>query len=134
MYNESMAPTIFVRYLAWHYAEAPRLLLGIWGNFLWYVGHVFSVDSLLRSLFTPWRRIVAERTKRWDLEDYASAVLANFMSRIIGAVMRVALVLMGRFLQLILLLGGAALYVSWFVLPFITVSLLLYGVMTILGL
>lgn len=134
MYNDSMTSSIFVRYIAWHYTEAPRLLLGVWSNFLWYVGHVFSVDSLLKSLFTPWRRIVAEHTKRWDFEDYASAVLANFMSRVIGAVMRVALVLMGRCLQFLLLFSGILFYGLWFVLPLLTVSLFCYGVMIILGL
>lgn len=127
MYNDFMAPSIFVRYIAWHYSKAPKLLFGVWGNFLWYLGHVFSVDTLARSLFSPWRRIVAHRTKRWDFEDYASAIVANIMSRIIGAVMRLTLVLFGRFLQLLLVILGSIFYICWFVLPLILVSFFVYG-------
>mgnify|MGYP007077473883 CR=1 FL=1 len=127
-----MAPSVFARYIAWHYSVAPRLIVGIWGNFLWGLGHIFSVDSLYRSLFTPWKRIIAERNKKWDLEDYASAVLANIMSRIIGAVMRLTLVLMGRFLQLLVVVMGGLFYAAWFVMPLILASLLLFGVAVII--
>ncbi len=126
-----MAPLIFVRYFAWHYGTAPRLILGIWGNFLWYLGHVFSVNTLLRTLFSPWRRIVAERTKSWNFEDFASVILANFIARIIGAIMRLTLVIFGRLLQLLLIIVGSTFYVCWFILPFMLASLFVYGWMII---
>ncbi len=122
-----MVVSFFVRYVGWHYTQAPGLLFKLWMNLLWYLGHVFSVHELARSLFAPWKRIVAKHTKRWDLEDYASAVLANFISRIIGAVMRLFLILIGRTLQLSLLVFGGLLYICWFVFPGIVVFLFVVG-------
>ena len=132
MYNMAMVVTIFARYAFWHYFQAPKLLIGVWGNLLWYIGHIFSVDSLWRSFFSPWKRIVATPTKRWDFEDIASAALANFISRIIGAIMRLLLIVIGRTLQLLWLLVGVAFYASWFFLPFVLVSTLAYGFSLIL--
>lgn len=122
-----MVVTIFVRYAAWHYSEAPGLLYKLWMNLLWYVGHAFSLSVLWRSLFAPWKRIVATHTKRWDLEDYASAVLANFVSRIIGGVMRLVLIVVGLIVQLLLLVFGGVFYISWFALPFILVLVFIFG-------
>lgn len=123
-----MVVTIFVRYTLWHYSQAPKLMFGVWKNLMWYLGHTFSVDSLWRSLFMPWRRIVSHPTKRWDFEDIASSLLANFISRIIGAVMRLVLILIGRAMQLLWLLGGIAFYMSWFVLPALIAFTFMYGV------
>lgn len=122
-----MAVTFFARYLVWHYTQVPSLLFKLWGNLLWYLGHAFSVRELWRSLFSPWKRIVAQRTKRWDIEDYASAVVANFISRIIGAVMRLIIIFVGRSLQLVLLLGGGLFYIAWFALPVIIAGMFLLG-------
>lgn len=127
-----MAVTIFFRYAAWHYLTAPRLLIGVWKNLLWYLGHIFSVRTLWQSLFTPWKRIVATRTKKWDLEDYASALLANLMSRVIGAVMRFVLIVIGRLLQLGWLVFGIVFYVTWFVLPLLLVLTFGYGLLLII--
>lgn len=127
MYNIFMAPIFFARYISWHYKLAPGLLLHLWMNMLWYIGHVFSVNSLLRSIFAPWKRVVAQHTKKWNLEDWASAALANFMSRIIGAIMRLFLILIGRALQLTLLVVGAIFYVCWFLLPAIIFFTFFYG-------
>ena len=127
MYNVAMVVTLFVRYTVWHYAQAPKLLLGVWMNLLWYLGHIFSVESLLKSLFSPWKRIVAERTKAWDFEDIASAALVNFVSRIIGALMRIFLVVVGRLAQLLLLIFGLIFYLSWFILPVLIGVTFLYG-------
>lgn len=128
-----MVVTIFFRYAAWHYLRAPGLLVGVWKNLLWYLGHVFSVDSLWRSLFAPWHRIVATSTKKWDLEDIASAMLANFISRIIGAVMRLFLIIIGRTLQLAWILFGVVFYISWFILPLLLVLTFCYGLMLIIN-
>lgn len=122
-----MVASFFVRYAAWHYTQAPSLLFKLWMNLLWYLGHVFSISALGRSLFAPWKRIVAKHTKRWDLEDYASAALANFISRIIGAVMRLFLIIVGRSLQLLLLVFGGLFYLSWFILPFIIALVFIQG-------
>jgi len=132
MYNISMVATIFVRYAMWHYTEAPRLLFSIWRNLLWYTGHIFSVDTLWRSLFSPWRRVIARHTKRWDLEDIASAILANFVSRIVGAIMRLVLIIFGRTMQLLLFFFGIIFYLSWFMMPFLVVATFCYGVALIL--
>ena len=132
MYNMAMVVTILVRYSIWHYAQAPKLILSLWKNMLWYIGHIFSVGTLMKSLFTPWKRIVAKRNKKWNFDDIASAILANFLSRIIGAVMRLFLVAIGRIMQLIVIVLGFIFYLSWFILPVLIAVTFLYGLSLII--
>jgi len=127
MYNNSMAVTIFFRYAVWHYTEAPRLLYGVLFNIIWFIGHTFSLATLWRSLFSPWRRIVAKRHRKWDFEDMASAILANTVSRIIGVVMRLTLIIVGLTLQFFFLVFSLALYVTWFVIPLLLAATFVYG-------
>ena len=87
----------------------------------------------MQSLFSPWKRVTAPRTKRWDFEDYASALVVNLMSRVIGVILRLALIVVGRVLQLLLIIFGALFYVSWFFLPLILASLCIYGWVIILN-
>ena len=127
-----MVVTVFFRYAVWHYMRAPALFVGVWKNLLWYLGHLFSVNTLWHSLFAPWHRIVASRTRKWDLEDWASAALANFISRLIGAIMRLTLILIGRTLQLLWIGFGLMFYLSWFVLPLLLVLTFWYGLFLII--
>lgn len=118
-----------VRYTWWHYATAPKLLYHVWFNLVWYMGHVFAVGKLGRSLFAPWKRVVAKRTKRWDFEDMASAFVANTMSRVVGAIMRLTLMIVGLIVQVTAMFAGLLFYCTWFFLPILIAGTFLYGVM-----
>lgn len=122
-----MVLTFMTRYMAWHYAEAPRLMVEVWRNLFWFIGHLFSIAQLTRSLFSPWKRIVAERHKKWDFEDIASAILANTVSRIIGALLRTTLIVIGLVAQFCWLCFGIVFYASWFFIPIICLGLVVYG-------
>ena len=118
---------IFSSYLHWHYVQAPRAIYSLWFNFVWFVEYFFSITSLFKSLFAPWKRVVAKSRRAWDFEEIASAILANLMSRIIGAIMRTVVIVFGLVIEGVLFVGIIPLYIFWLFAPVILVALFLYG-------
>ena len=124
-----MDPTIlFVDYLLWHYGVAFRNMMLVWGNLFWFVLHFFSIPTLLRTLFSPWKRIT-EKYQKKGLEDFASAVLVNIMTRIVGAIIRIIVIVFG--LAVLLLLFGVMLLflIVWILAPLVTVGSVLIGLL-----
>jgi hypothetical protein len=120
--------TIIRHYLLWHYTEAYKELFSVCKNLIWFIVHFFSIPQLLKTLFSPWRRIVEEKKKSWDIEDFASRIVVNIISRIIGAIMRLLVISAGLTCLLIMLGTSAILCVLWMALPAIIVGCFALGI------
>jgi hypothetical protein len=120
--------TIIRHYLLWHYTEAYKELFSVCKNLIWFIVHFFSIPQLLKTLFSPWRRIVEEKKKSWDIEDFASRIVVNIISRIIGAIMRLLVISTGLTCLLIMLGTSAILCVLWMALPAIIVGCFALGI------
>src|SRR6056297_2397581 len=111
-------------YFVWHYTTAWLLLWGVWRNFLWFVIHFFSLPQLMRSWLAPFKRITEDRGDRYDLEDLASYVIIGFISRVIGALMRTIIILIGLIALVLTIVGGFVTYLLWALIPFIILGVL----------
>ncbi len=120
--------TIIRHYLLWHYTEAYKELFTVSRDLLWFVVHFFSIPQLLKTLLSPWRRIVEEKKKSWNLEDFASRILINILSRIIGAIMRLLVIVIGLVCLTVMLVLVTALCVTWVLLPVIIIGCFVLGV------
>ncbi len=111
----------------WYYTRAFRDILAVWMNFMWFILHFFSIPLLLRTLFSPWRRMT-DSDKRTSIEDFMEAFVMNIMTRIFGAIVRLSIILCGI---LFLLLGVIALFAVialWVCLPVLLIMALSTGV------
>ncbi|MCD5382394.1 MAG: hypothetical protein LR017_03755 [Candidatus Pacebacteria bacterium] len=124
--------TILPGYLAWHYTRAFGDITRVWINFLWFTEHFFSIRLLLRTLFAPWRRIVEERTKRFDIEDILGTIVVNVFSRFLGALVRLPIICVGVLALCLVCIGGVCLYVIWCVAPLMPLFFMVYGSVLIL--
>ncbi len=120
--------TIIRHYLLWHYTEAYKELLSVCKNLIWFVVHFFSLPQLLKTLFSPWRRIVEEKKKAWDLEDFASRILINILSRIIGAIMRLLVISIGLVCLIVTLTLAALTCILWVFMPAIIIGCFVLGI------
>lgn len=111
-------------YFVWHYTTAWFLMWGVWRNFLWFVIHFFSLPQLMRSWFTPFKRITEPRGNRFDLEDFASYVIIGLLSRIIGALIRTIIIVAGVCVLIGTVMAGFVIYLLWALVPLIIISLL----------
>ena len=88
-------------------------------------GHFFSVGVLARTLFAPWRRIVSFKEEPgFSIAEFLERLSFNIISRIIGFLVRLALIVWGLFAELAMALMGLLVLLVWQVL--IVFSLPLY--------
>jgi len=118
---------IFPSYLAWHYGEAYRDIIRLWTNFLWFFGNFFSLTLLIKTFFAPWKRIKEGRGARFSLKNIAEAVVTNTVMRLVGALMRSAVILVGSIAVLAVFWLGILLIAVWTLLPLLLVLSFIYG-------
>ena len=127
-----MSSSFFILdYLIWHYSRAFRDIVSLWYNVVWFITHFFSIPLLLRTLFSPWKRMTTTR-EQFGIEDMAQTFVFNLMSRVVGFFVRGVLLLMGFAALLTLILGLVVFLIVWLLLPFIGVLSLLWGTVLIL--
>lgn len=130
MYNFFMiALMVFRDYLRWHYARAFSDIFTIWRNITHFLFHFFSISMLARTLFSPWKRIEADReTQGFDPKDYLSTLLVNLIMRLVGAVMRSVLIAIGLAFVGLSVVAGLLFFAVWAILPFLIGVIVAAGV------
>jgi ATP-dependent Clp protease ATP-binding subunit ClpC len=112
-----------MNFLAWHYSEGLTYYFKSWMNTIGYVNHSFSIPLLLRTLFSPYKRLItAETGPGFDMSKRFQVLTYNLISRGIGAIVRFILIWVGLILLLVSVLGGAAGYLFWVLLPVLSFS------------
>lgn len=76
----------------------------------------FSVGTVLRTLFAPFRQISASRV-HGTVQDQLAAFGDRVFSRFMGAVIRLMLVFAGLICALVISIFGAILILAWPILP-----------------
>ena len=119
LYNARMASNLVLDFFIWFLKEVPLLLLKAWRNILWFAFHYFSLPVLVLTLFAPWRRYSWSYKGGFSIGGYLEALASNLFSRVIGAAMRLPIITTGIVAVLLAFCAGAAVLVSWFLLPLI---------------
>jgi len=120
-------------YLLWHYTRAFKEIFHVWSNFLWFVIHFFSIPQLMRSWFSPWKRMIEDRGNTWNFEDLAGFIVIGFFSRLIGFILRTIIIVLGLVALSIVVVAGITTYLFWFVAPFSIILLLGLGITLLLA-
>jgi len=129
MYTVSMLfVTIMHHYLLWHYTKAFSEIAHIAKNFLWFTVHFFSLSQLLRSFFSPWKRMTEDRGETLNFEDLAGFVIINLLSRIIGMILRTTIILSGVTVLLIVTIATILTYIFWIVAPAALLVFIILGI------
>ena len=114
-------------YLLWHYSRAFSELFHIWLNFIWFTINFFSLPQLIRSWFSPWRRITEERGEKWDLEDLAGYLIIGLVSRLVGFIVRTGVIVAGVTALLLVTIVGFLIFALWLILPLLLIGLVIIG-------
>ena len=109
---------ILVQWIFWYFIKMPKNILQSWKDIFRFYLNYFSTPLLLKTLFAPWRHIILSYPKGFDLGDYFEIFISNLISRTIGAILRFFLILIGFFVEILIILAGIIILFIWFVLPF----------------
>jgi len=123
---------IFLQGLVWQFFDAPKAILKAWQTFLLFNLNYFSVPTLLKTYFSPWRRYSYSYGKAFEFWKNIETFVFNMMSRVIGAIFRTVFIIVGILIEVLIVLIGIIIFLGWLVLPFFLVFGLIFGIRLIL--
>lgn len=107
----------FSGYLSWHYGKALRSIVTFWGTFIIFLYHFFSIGTLTKTLFAPWKRQRQHAPDMFPLGPYVSAISFNLVSCVIGAMIRINTILLGIIVILCALFVAPIACAIWILIP-----------------
>jgi len=122
-----MGQNILFQYLTWHYVDQVRVISRAWKNFLRFNLNYFSISLLLKTLFSHWRKYQWSYGRGFDIKRYAEVFFSNLISRVIGAIIRFFLILIGVVAEIIIVLAGIIVFLGWLLLPVLLLAGLWFG-------
>lgn len=123
---------LFVQYIWWHYTRGFVDLFRLVLNFLWSVYNIFSIPFLLLSLFAPFERMHENVSEATDGDDIFTSIIANIILRVVGAILRLTISLIGICLLLVTLALGLIAVAVWPFLPVVAGGIFVWGIYTLL--
>lgn len=122
-----MGQNIFFLYLQWQYLDRPKVIWQGWKDCLRFNLNYWSVPLLLQTLFSHWRRYSYSYGRGFDIGRWFNAFTFNIISRVLGALMRSILIVIGLLAEILIFLTGAAILLLWLLLPFFIIFGFYYG-------
>lgn len=121
--------TILLEYFYWHFTVAPFEILKIMNNYLISIWHQFLIAQHLKTLFSPWHRQNPSDIgpKSSTFTDKIMDVITDFYIRIIAAAIRLTIISMGFFVELLTIIVFLLLFVIWLAWPAIAIYLIVKG-------
>lgn len=117
---------LVIDFLVWWYGAGwKRLAIGI-ANSIDRTGRAFSVGTLLKTLFAPWRRVITPPGR--SLADHFAAWRDNTVGRFIGFGVRSVVLITAAVAVIFIAAGGVLLFIAWPFLPLGLVACVYLGV------
>jgi hypothetical protein len=123
-----MSQNLFGQYFVWHFFDVPKELGKAWKNYLRSYFNFFSTGSLLKTLFNPWHGMVWSYGRGFSFTRYAQTIISNGFSRIVGAMIRIFLIIFGLVAEVFIFFIGAIVFLGWLFLPIILAYGFIIGV------
>lgn len=105
--------------LSWWYSRGWFWVANNVSNKLTAINEAFSVGILLKTLFAPWKQIQSPTSFR----NFLQSSIDNFISRFIGATVRIGMLIGAVFSFAVVILIGLVALVLWPVVPLLIVIL-----------
>lgn len=112
----------FIALLKWHYGQGLSELLGVARNFLWFVANFFSFKLLLKTWFAPWKRLGENYEGGFNIGAFASALVVNFLMRLVGFVTKTIVMIVGLVSYLLVLIFAFFIFVIWILAPILLIG------------
>lgn len=112
--------------LGWWYSRGWSWILQRTAERLQTIGRIFAVKVLIQTLFSPWKQIHTEATFR----NFLRIALDNAISRIVGSVVRGAILFWSLILATGVIVFGIISFIVW---PFLPLLIIILPILTISG-
>jgi hypothetical protein len=108
-------------FLTWYLVEVPRQILQGVIDYIETFAQMFSFLYLLRTIIKPWKNLVKSYPdKGLDVQKIFEVWTTNMVARTVGAMVRIATIGVGGFIEFCVILAGGACLIFWYGFPVIT--------------
>jgi hypothetical protein len=114
-------------YFEWHYGRAFSDIFQNCRNLLWFLFHFFSIGLLVRTFFSPWKRMDINPIKHEEMSDRLSRLVVNMLMRCVGVLMRSIVILIGVCALVVTACAEVTFTGIWIILPFLILAFFVRG-------
>jgi hypothetical protein len=120
-------------YVYWHYTNGVKSFIYNFVSILIFEYHFFSVGILFRTLFQPFQKVHEQYSNTmFDVKNFFTSLVINTIMRIIGFGVRSCLIIVYILATIATLLIFPILLITWVILPFALLFLLVVSIMSYL--
>ncbi|MDD3032569.1 MAG: hypothetical protein PHX52_00585 [Candidatus Pacebacteria bacterium] len=112
---------LILEYFYWQFIEVPQKIIKVFKNLLWFGVNFFSIDYCLKTLFSPWKKIIWNYKKEFNFGSRIETFFSNCFSRIIGFFVRTFILLFWIIFEVFLLVTLIITLLLWILFPFIAI-------------
>ena len=112
---------IFPYYLGWHYSKGITEVFVSFRDFLYFVPRLFTIKTLLKTLFSPFQRLQEEYSGGLEIGKFLESFSVNILMRLIGFIVRTIIIIVGLFATVVTFILEIILFIVWILLPIILV-------------
>lgn len=96
-------------------------------NILIFLPYFFSISSLIKTLFLPWKNLITKKeTVGFSFNEWLNRLFFNFISRMMGFIMRILIILLYFFVQILFILSIPFIFVIYsFLVPILIIRYLI---------
>ena len=119
-------------YFRWHYSTSLKDLSNNLKNGFLFIPQFFSLSTLLRTIFSPWKRLGEEYHKGFDPSAFFSTAILNTILRIVGFVIRSVTIVISLVVLIFYTFAAITLYLVWLIFPAFLLFVLALGLKNLL--
>jgi hypothetical protein len=118
-----MTNSLSLQFISWYFVYFPVRILENGRYFAIWCWRFFSIGFFLPRLFSPWHKDITGYGRGFSLSTWSHTLAWNFISRFIGAILRVCSILLGLVMEAVIIVTTIWLFALWFALPVIAIYL-----------
>ena len=133
-YNRKMDTSyLFIHYLSWHYGRGIAELNLFWKNMARFGYDFFSIPLLLKTLISPLYRMHEPLDLRHlRMEAIFETITFNLFARGLGFFMRLVIIAVGVFFEILILFAWPLSFIVWLMLPALSPTLFVMGIVLLI--
>jgi len=114
-------------YFRWHYSQTLKKLGLAFTNLLIFIYHYFSISTLSKTLFAPWKRqLIGKSRPGFHFDDILGTISFNIISRILGSIIRTITIISGIIILVLTFVFGLLSIFIFIFTPFLWLPLYFY--------
>lgn len=119
---------LFADFVIWWYGRGWAQRFADLRTHLSHWAHYFSLSTLLKTLFQPWKQIVSSAGPNGGLAQKRNAFIDNLISRFVGFWVRISVFFFAVFIMFGVFVFNVVYVLAWPLIPLMPLFVIIFGI------